>query len=323
MRAGASDQPSAPIVASGLGVTYGTTTALSDVSFSVEAGEVVALLGPNGAGKTSTLRCLEGYLTPTTGSARILGFDPVADHAAVVPHLGIMLQGGGVYPAMRVAETIRLFAAYYENPRDPSELMNLLGLSHVATTPWRRLSGGEQQRLSLALALVGRPSVVMLDEPTAGVDPEGRVVIRTVVESLRASGAAVVLTSHELSEVDAMADRHVFLSAGRLLFAGTTAELSARHGSAGSFGSTPGLDALLLANRLGVSVNEVRPGHYLLGGALGSDGVALLSSTLADLDAPLDRFNASGDLTDLYHALYAGEPAPLPAPEPRRRRRQR
>jgi len=147
-------------------------------------------------------------------------------------------------------------------------------------------------------------------------------VIRTVVESLRASGAAVVLTSHELSEVDAMADRHVFLSAGRLLFAGTTAELSARHGSAGSFGSTPGLDALLLANRLGVSVNEVRPGHYLLGGALGSDGVALLSSTLADLGAPLDRFNASGDLTDLYHALYAGEPAPLPAPEPRRRRRQ-
>lgn len=306
---------------SSLTVDYGATRAVDDVSFTVAPGEVVALLGPNGAGKTTTLACLEGYRHPTSGSVRVAGFDPIASKAEVVAVLGVMLQGGGVYPAMRVAETIALFAAYYPNPRDPRELMARLRLDHVASTPWRRLSGGEQQRLSLALALVGRPSVLLLDEPTAGVDPEGRLVIRAVVDELCAEGAAVLLTSHELAEVEAMASRHVFLARGRVRFAGTTAELAQAVGAGGSFDALPDLDVAPLAAQLGTTVREVRPGHYQLGRALSPSEVGHVAEAVATAGGSLDRVSAGGDLADLYHALYADEP-PAPAPAPARRRRR-
>ena len=147
--------------------------------------------------------------------------------------MGVMLQRGGVYPVMGPRRALQLFAAYYDDPQDPEALLDLVGLRAVARTPWRRLSGGEQQRLSLALAIVGRPDVVFLDEPTAGVDPEGRMAVRQVITDLRARGACVVLTTHELPEVERVADVVVIVARGRAVARGTVAELSAAGGGGG------------------------------------------------------------------------------------------
>src|SRR3954451_15900140 len=213
------------VAVSDLVVRYGSVTAVAGVSFEAEAGEVVALLGPNGAGKTTTVETLEGYLRPTAGTVRVLGLDPIADHRRLTPQIGVMLQQGGVYPGMGPLEALRLFSSYYDEPADPVALLDRVGLAAVAKTPWRRLSGGEQQRLSLALALIGRPAVAFLDEPTAGVDPGGRLAIRAVISALRDDGVCVVLTTHELEEAQRLADRIVIVDHGRVVAAGTPAEL--------------------------------------------------------------------------------------------------
>lgn len=167
-------------------IRYGELVAVDRVSFTVAPGTICALLGPNGAGKTSTVETLEGYRRPSSGAVRVLGLDPVADHTALTARIGVMLQQGGVYTAMRPPDALRLFASYYDDPADPDELLDRVGLADRRRTTFRNLSGGEQQRLSLALALVGRPQVAFLDEPTAGIDPAGRQLIRSVVADLRA-----------------------------------------------------------------------------------------------------------------------------------------
>ena len=215
---------------SGLVVRYGSVVAVNGVDLHAGQGEVVAVLGRNGAGKTSTIEAIEGYRRAAAGTVRVIGLDPQdADgQRALSKRIGVMLQRGGVYPAMGAAEALHLFASYYPDPEDPDALLRRLGLvGATARTPWRRLSGGEQQRLSLALALIGRPEVVFLDEPTAGVDPHGRQVIRAVVAELRAAGVCVLLTTHELDEAERMADRVVIIDRGRVLAAGTPAELTA------------------------------------------------------------------------------------------------
>jgi ABC-2 type transport system ATP-binding protein len=214
----------------GLVVRYGMVVAVDGVDLYADPGEVVAVLGRNGAGKTSTIEAIEGYRRAVAGIVRVVGLDPQrADgRRALSRRIGVMLQQGGVYPAMGPAEALHLFASYYPNPEDPDALLRRLGLvGATARTPWRRLSGGEQQRLSLALALIGRPEVVFLDEPTAGVDPHGRQIIRAVVAELRARGACVLLTTHELDEAERMADRVVIIDRGRVLAAGTPGQLTA------------------------------------------------------------------------------------------------
>ncbi|HEX9969340.1 MAG TPA: ABC transporter ATP-binding protein, partial [Acidimicrobiales bacterium] len=197
-------------------VRYGDVVAVDGVSFTASAGEVVALLGPNGAGKTSTVEALEGYRRVAGGTARVLGM-PVGSRD-LLPRIGVMLQRGGVYPSMNARDAVRLFASYYRNPLDPDSLLERVGLAGSSLrTPWRRLSGGEQQRVSLALALVGRPEVAFLDEPTAGVDPHGRAVVRSVVASLRDEGVCVLLTTHELDEAERVADRVVIVDRGRVV----------------------------------------------------------------------------------------------------------
>ena len=232
---------------SALVVRYpGGVTAVDGLSFTAERGQVLALLGPNGAGKTTTVETLEGYRSPTSGAVRVLGLDPVDDHARLTPRIGVMLQKGGVYPGIRPVEALRLFASFYESPEEG--LLDRLGLAGVARTPWRRLSGGEQQRLSLALALVGRPEVAFLDEPTAGVDVSGRQVIREVIGELRERGTCVLLATHELDEAERVADRVVIVDHGRLLAEGTPAELMAATGRATiDFGAPPGLDRAALS----------------------------------------------------------------------------
>jgi len=215
------------IAVEGLVKRYGARAVVDGVSLQVGAGELVALLGPNGAGKTTTVETIEGYRKPDGGAVRVLGVDPLAGGRALRARVGLMLQDGGFDPRSRARETVAEFAAYHEDPRDPGELLALLGLTTVARTPYRRLSGGERQRLSLAVALVGRPDVLVLDEPTAGLDPEARVVVREIVAEARAGGTAILLTSHDLTDAERLADRIVVIDQGRVVASGTSAELTA------------------------------------------------------------------------------------------------
>ncbi|MFN2607776.1 MAG: ABC transporter ATP-binding protein [Acidimicrobiales bacterium] len=295
----------AAIEVSGLVVRYGDLTAVDGLDLVAEAGQVVALLGPNGAGKTTTTETLEGYRRPTVGTVRVLGLDPVADHRRLTPRIGVMLQGGGVYPGIRPDEAMRLFAAYYRTPADPDALLDRVGLDRQRSTPWRRLSGGERQRLSLALALVGRPEVAFLDEPTAGVDPGGRQVVRRVIRELAEGGAGVLLATHELDEAERLADRVVIVDRGRVLAAGTPAELVGRGaGSRISFGASPGLDTAALAGRLRAAVAEVSPGEYRVEAPAAPATVAALTGWLAEHDLPLADLRASRQsLEDVFLRL--------------------
>jgi ABC-2 type transport system ATP-binding protein len=314
----------AAIEATGLTIRYGDLTAVDRVSFTVAAGSIVALLGPNGAGKTSTVEALEGYRRPDAGTVRVLGLDPRADHAALSRRVGVMLQEGGVYTGARPPEMLRLFAAYHDDPADPAELLRRVGLDGQARTTWRHLSGGERQRLSLALALVGRPAVVFLDEPTAGIDPAGRQLIRRIIAGLRNDGVTVVLTTHDLDEAETLADRVVIIDHGRVLADGTPAGL--RRGGPDEdvrFGAPAGLDTASLGEAVGGPVEELAPGEYRAGVAPTPATVAALTAWLAAHDLPLADLRAGRQrLEDVFLRLTAGDPAPpdLPVGGGRRRR---
>jgi len=206
---------------------YGTREVLEGVSFSVARGEVFALLGPNGAGKTTTVEILEGYRRADGGRVRVLDLDPARDGDRLRPRMGLMLQEGGVDPRSTPLEAIRLYASMFADPANPDALLALVGIEgRVRTTRYRRLSGGERQRLGLALALVGRPELLVLDEPTAGMDPAARQVTRRIIADLRAAGATILLTTHDLGDVEALADRVAVLDHGRIVALGTPAELT-------------------------------------------------------------------------------------------------
>lgn len=288
-------------------VTYGERVAVDRLSLEADAGHVLVLLGPNGAGKTSTVETLEGYRRPTSGTVRVLGLDPVRDHRSLTSRIGVMLQDGGVYPAMGPAEALRLFAAYYERPEDPDELLDRLGLRGVGRTPWRRLSGGERQRLCLALALVGRPEVAFLDEPTAGVDPEGRLVIRQVIDELRREGVCVLLTTHQLEEAERLADHVVIMDRGRVAASGTPAELTAAGGGHEiRFAGPVGIDTAALSQALRAPVAEARPGEYVVAAEAAPATVAALTAWLAERDLPLADLRAGRQrLEDVFLHLTA------------------
>jgi len=286
-------------------VRYGEVTAVDRLSVSAEAGEILALLGPNGAGKTTTVETLEGYRRPAEGEVRVLGLDPVAQRRQLVPRIGVMLQRGGVYPSMTPRRAAALFASYYADPVDPAELLAQVGLERVADTSWRRLSGGEQQRLSLALALVGRPQVAFLDEPTAGVDPAGRLAIRAVVAGLRDRGVCVVLTTHELEEAERLADRIVIIDRGRTVGAGTPAELMATAGGRQiRFGAPAGMDVAALGRAMAAAVVEERPGEYVIDKEATPAAIAALTAWLAERDLPLADLRAGRhSLEDVFLRL--------------------
>jgi len=290
---------------SSLVVRYGSLTAVDGLSLTADAGQVHALLGPNGAGKTSTVETLEGYRDPAGGTARVLGLDPIADRKQLAPRIGVMLQRGGMYPGMNARDALRLTAAYYPSPADPEELLDRVGLTAVAKTPWRRLSGGEQQRLALALALVGRPDVVFLDEPTAGVDPQARITVRDIIANLAASGACVILTTHDLDEAERVADVVTIVDHGRVVATGTPAQLmSAGAGDEILFAAPTGLDVISLGTALGGVVSEVRGGEYRAAVASTPANVAALTAWLAQHDLPLGDLRAGRQtLEDVFLRL--------------------
>jgi ABC-2 type transport system ATP-binding protein len=291
-------------------VRYGSLTAVNGVSFDADAGEVVALLGPNGAGKTTTVETLEGFRRPDEGTVRVLGLDPWSDHVKLTEGVGVLLQKGGIYPVMNPGRAVHLFASYYDDPRDPEELIDLLGLRSVAGTPYKRLSGGEQQRLALALALVGRPRVVILDEPTAGVDPAGRITVRDVIAGLRSENVCVILTSHELDEVQRLADRLVIVDHGKVVAAGRQGEIQGPSEEL-RFSAAPGLAIGELAERLGAGVTEGPPGEYLVSAPPVPSLVAALAAWLAERDLPLGDMRAGRQrLEDVFLKLTGSdEPA--------------
>ncbi len=309
-----------------LTVAYGQRVAVDGISFSANKGEVLAVLGPNGAGKTTTVETLEGYRHPNAGRVRVLGLDPRGDRTELVLRIGVMLQRGGLYPMMNAEQALRLFEAYYPNPRSAGELLDLVGLSDVARTPYKRLSGGEQQRLALGLAIIGRPEVAFLDEPTAGVDPAGRVAIRQIIAALRADGVCVVLTSHELDEVERLADRVVIIDHGHIVAEGRPDEITEE--AVVRFSSTPGLDVAALSSVLGTGVVEASPGLYELDGSPSPAAVAALAAWLAERDLALGSFEAGREsLEDVFMRLLRGSaesasPSPAGSAETRPGRRR-
>ncbi|MGL4304667.1 MAG: ABC transporter ATP-binding protein [Mycobacteriaceae bacterium] len=205
---------------------FGDKTAVAGLDLKVERGTILALLGPNGAGKTTTIEMCEGFITPNQGRISVLGLDPVEQSELLRPRIGVMLQGGGAYPGARVEEMLRLVASYSANPLDPDWLLHTLGLTNSYRTPYRRLSGGQQQRLALACAIVGRPELVFLDEPTAGLDAQARLLVWELIDALRRDGVTVVLTTHIMDEAEQLADQIVIIDHGAIVASGTTSELT-------------------------------------------------------------------------------------------------
>jgi ABC-2 type transport system ATP-binding protein len=267
--------------------SYGHTTAVADLDLDVHTAEVFALLGPNGAGKTTTVELCEGFVRPGAGSIEVLGLDPIADNQRLRERIGVMLQGGGAYPAARAGEMLSLVAAYAADPLNPQWLLDALGLTDAAHTTYRRLSGGQQQRLALACALVGRPELVFLDEPTAGMDAHARVVVWELIDALRRDGVTVVLTTHQLREAEELADRLLIIDHGAAVAAGTPAELT-RTGAQGQlrFTAPRRLDLSLLSAALpeNYRATEVMPGEYLVEGPVEPQVLATVTAWCARLD---------------------------------------
>ncbi len=217
----------------GLHKRYGSTDAVRGVDLEVRRGEIFAFLGPNGAGKTTTVEILEGYRSRSGGDVQVLGVDPARPSRAWRQRVGIVLQSCRVQPELTVAETVVLYAAYYPDARPVEETIALVGLADQAGQRAGKLSGGQQRRLDVAVALVGRPELLFLDEPTTGFDPSARRAAWSLIAGLRDLGATVFLTTHYLEEAEALADRVAIIAAGEVVATGTPREIGGRSTAAG------------------------------------------------------------------------------------------
>lgn len=294
-----------------LTVRYGDVVAVDGVSFEAGAGKILALLGPNGAGKTTTVETLEGYRKPAVGTVRVCGLDPVANHTRVTELIGVMLQSGGIPNQMRVGEALAQYASFYPAPLDPVGLAARVGLTEKSRTTWRQLSGGERQRLSLALAVIGRPRVAFLDEPTAGVDPGGRRVVRNLVAELRDQGVCVVLTTHDLADVEHLADHVVIMNRGCVAASGTIEELTGGTEDSFRFTAAPTtqtphppatpVDTAAASVAVGAPVESVGGHQFVIRGSATPERVAATTRWLADNGLTLSGLHTgSRSLEDVY-----------------------
>lgn len=294
------------VVVENLTVQYGSLTAVNNVSFTAPTGAVTVILGPNGAGKTSTIEVCEGFRTAASGSVRVLGLDPASDHAALTHRMGVMLQGGGVYPSVRVRDVISHFCALYGKKVNPTDLLDRVGLTQRSTSTWRRLSGGEQQRVSLALALAAAPEVAFLDEPTSGVDIDGRDVIRDIITELAKNGTTVVLASHDMAEAEKVATHAVLFHSGSVVAAGelpTLLEVRKRL----RFTSVEGIDLVQLGGAAGSPAHHLGKGVYEIAAETSPRLIGKITQWLAEQQLPLHGIDMGHEsLEDAYRRLTRG-----------------
>ena len=294
------------VVVENLSVSYGDLVAVDNVSFEAPSGSVTVILGPNGAGKTSTIEVCEGFRTAKSGSVRVLGLDPVSDHRALTERMGVMLQGGGVYPSARVRDVVSHFCALHNKGVNAAQLIERVGLSNRSTGTWRKLSGGEQQRLSLALALAADPDVIFLDEPTSGVDIDGRDVIADIIRDLAARGTTVVLASHDMAEAEKVATHAVLFNSGRVIASGEIKTLltSRKHLR---FTSSVGLVPAELAVSINSPVVAIGDGVYEVASEPTPQLMTRISQWLADNDHPLLGVDMGTEsLEETYRRLTRG-----------------
>ncbi|MFI6057244.1 ABC transporter ATP-binding protein [Streptomyces sp. NPDC051286] len=218
---------------------YAGRTVVDGVTFAVDEGEIFGILGPNGAGKTTTVECVEGLRIPDSGTVRVAGLDPVADHGRVTQLLGAQLQESELQAKLTVREALELYSAFHPNPADWRTLAERLGLHTKLTTRFAKLSGGQKQRLSIALALVGNPRVVVLDELTTGLDPRARRDTWQLIEEVRDSGVTVLLVTHFMEEAGRLCDRIAVIDRGRVVALDTPSGLISRAGSSTVISFTP------------------------------------------------------------------------------------
>ena len=280
--------------------------AVDNVSFEAPSGSVTVILGPNGAGKTSTIEVCEGFRTAKSGSVRVLGLDPVSDHRALTERMGVMLQGGGVYPSARVRDVVSHFCALHNKGVNATQLVERVGLSNRSTGTWRKLSGGEQQRLSLALALAADPDVIFLDEPTSGVDIDGRDIIADIIRDLAARGTTVVLASHDMAEAEKVATHAVLFNSGRVIASGEILKLltSRKHLR---FTSSVGLVPAELAVSINSPVVAIGDGVYEVASEPTPQLMTRISQWLADNSHPLLGVDMGTEsLEETYRRLTRG-----------------
>ena len=295
------------VVVENLSVSYGDLVAVDNVSFEAPSGSVTVILGPNGAGKTSTIEVCEGFRTAKSGSVRVLGLDPISDHRALTERMGVMLQGGGVYPSARVRDVVSHFCALHNKGVNATQLVERVGLSNRSTGTWRKLSGGEQQRLSLALALAADPDVIFLDEPTSGVDIDGRDVIADIIRDLAARGTTVVLASHDMAEAEKVATHAVLFNSGKVIASGEITSLltSRKHLR---FTSSEGLVPAELAVSIKSPVVAIGDGVYEVASEPTPQLMTRISQWLADNSHPLLGVDMGKEsLEDTYRRLTRGQ----------------
>jgi ABC-2 type transport system ATP-binding protein len=288
--------------------SYGELEAVRGVSFTVMPGEVFCLLGPNGAGKTTTVEILEGYRARTSGSVSVLGFDPAAAQRALRERVGIVLQETGVPGMVSVGELLRMFARYYPRPRPVGELLALVGLEAREDTRVAKLSGGQRRRLDLALALVGDPDLIFLDEPTTGFDPSARRAAWDAIRALCGLGKTVFLTTHFMDEAQALADRVAVMRDGAIVACGPPAELGGRDTAPTEirFALPPAVALSDLPALPGATIEQDEPGHALVTTAHGVAVTHVLSGWALEHGHELGGFSvAQPTLEDVYLELTA------------------
>ncbi len=298
------------ITVNNLSKRYGSNHVVDHLQFTVQQGEIFALLGPNGAGKTTTVETLEGYRAPDEGHVRVLGLDPIRQAHMLKPRIGVMLQQEGLYPALTAREVLQLFAGYYARPQPIDALMERVGLMRAAKTRCRRLSGGQKRRLALAVALVGNPELVFMDEPTAGMDPQARLTTWEIVRDLKRSGVTILLTTHLMDEAERLADRVAIIDHGRLIALDTPANLTGiQNANIIRFVAPAGLDCTQLAMLpCAKKAEELRLGSYVVETDNVPALLAELTAWLRDQHIILSELRVGhGSLEDLFLRLTGSE----------------
>jgi ABC-2 type transport system ATP-binding protein len=289
--------------------SYGTLVAVDDVSFSVAEGEIFGILGPNGAGKTTTVECAIGLRSPDSGTIRLMGLDPQADRDRVREIVGVQLQESAFPAKLRVGEIIEEFRSFYRHPADVTELVEALGLAEKRRAYYRSLSGGQRQRLSVALALIGGPKIAVLDEMTAGLNPQARRDAWELIEGVRDRGVTIVLVTHFMEEAERLCDRVALIDHGHIVALGTPANLAtrARGGKSLRFLPSAPFDDRLLTELPEVTRVEHQGQHVIVTGTGELVNAVILALHAADVEARDVQLDASS-LEDAFVRLTGTHP---------------